>query len=435
MIKAAFLTLSTVVFASSVMAQKIEPIIHEDPITLESAQKEYKTQLELAHKEGIPITFNEIVAQIPSVPDDKNAALFYKKLNDKRFPYSIDIAKILGSARNPKDIDQAAAKALLQEHSEQLHLIASGSDLPGCDFHRDWTKGYALLFPEFSRLRTGANLLNVRAHLAASQNDADSAVRDIRRMTVLARHAAADPITIARLVANAIQTTAAREAVDLAIYYPEESAYKTLLADVVASWPERQPQKEMANDFPGFMDMINNSENRDFFKSLGLPDDETPEILALGTPAEQLMAKADMIAYFRRWHEAHILPQSEAIHQSLSAQVWMNLTMQRFPAMQGVLSSLMPSIDSVNDRIGGSYQQLSYRAAHRAISARNPDGTFPKSIQTDDLLLPYVNLQMKYESDGKSFTVSIFIPGHELFGMEEEYSLTFPRSTPRTYTK
>lgn len=427
MTKVALFALSTLTLAASAIAQQFEPIIHEDPITLEAAQKEYKRQIDLARKEGIPITFAEVAAQITPVTDDKNAAPFYQKLNDKRFSYSVDTGKVLGPARNPKDLDQAAAKALLQENSEHLQLIESGADLPGCDFHRDWTKGYALLFPELSNLKAGANLLSVRAHLGASQSDHKSAVRDVRRMTALARHSATDPLIIPRLVANSIQTIAAREAVDLAIYYPEEAAYKTLLADIVASWPQRQPQKEMANDFPGFKDMIDNADNRDYFKSLGLPDEETPKELVVGTPAEQLMAKADMIAYFRRWHDSYTLPQPESLHQAMSTGVWMNFKMAQFPAMRSLLTALMPEIVTTRDRFQGPVQQLAFRTAHRAISARNADGTFPKSIQTDDLVVPYVNLPMQYESDGKSFTVSVFIPGHELFGGEETFSYTFPR--------
>gem|GEM_PF-6592954 len=428
MIKAAFLTLSTVVFASTVMAQKIEPIIHEDPITRESAQKEYKKQLELAHKEGIPITFNEVVAQIPSVPDDKNAAIFYKQLNDKKFPLLTEPQNLLASARNPKDLDQAAAKALFVKHEEYFSLIIAGTNLPGCNYQRDWTKGYVVLFPEFARMKNGAYMLALRAHLAASQNDPESAVSDLQRIKTLARHTAIEPTTIARLVAGALQQIAAREAADLAIYYPEVAAYKSALDDIVKSWPQRNPQKEMANDFPGFLDMINNAENREYFKSLGLPDDEIPEILALGTPAEQLMAKADMIAYYRRWHDSYTLPQPESIHQAMSTGVWMNFKMAQFPAMRQLLMSLMPEVLSTRDRFQGPVQRLAFQAARRAISARNPNGAFPKTIQTDDLVVPYVNLPMQYESNGTSFTVSVLIPGHELFGGEETFSYTFPRT-------
>jgi hypothetical protein len=413
---------------SNAFAQ-VEFISHSEPITLKAAQKEYDTQLELARKAGIPITFEEVARQVKPVPANQNAAPFYKQLSKFKSPSQDDFVPLLKDARDPRKLNQKAAKAFLTKYSEYLTILELGADLPGCDFQRDWTKGYVLIFPEMSTVKYGANLFVLRIHLAAAQKQPKTAAKDLNRIFSMARHIAAEPTTIAKLVAASIQTLATREAVDLAIYYPDQPLYQNLLKTAISSWPERNPAKEFANDFPSLIQLLQNAERKEFIThDLGLPEEEITEPLTVGTPAQQLMAKADIIHYYRRWKLTYSEPPAKYLFNSSSCHTWIYLQMMSFPAVRSVYLGLSPEPVTTRDRYKGINNKLMFTAAQRAIQARDAKGNFPKTIKTDDLIMPFTKSAVQYTSDGKSFTTSIHIPGHELIGGEEDCTYAFPRT-------
>lgn len=422
------LVLTANLWSSSANTQ-VTWISHAEPITLEAAQREYDTQLNLAKKEGIPTSFAEVAAQVTSIPPNQNAALHYKKLIEFKYPSTNDFAPLLQNARDPRKLDKTAAKAVLKKYSDYISIVEAGSKLPGCDFQRNWSKGYAVLFPELGKVKYGANLLLVKVHLAATENRPNHAANELKNIFKLAKHIANEPNTISKLVACNIQVLATRSAIDLSIYYPNEPLYQEVLQTAISTWPIRNPAKEFASDFPSLLQLLQNAGNKDFvINDLGLSEEEIVEPMTVGTPAEQLMAKADIIHYFRLWKQAYFLPPGESLINSMNCSVWMNFKMVSFPVIRSIYNGLTSGVGTTRERFEGLNNKLLFTAAQRAIQARDAKGNFPKSIKTNDLIMPYTQSTVEYNSDGKKGTVSISIPGHELIGGEEIFFYTFPRT-------
>lgn len=146
----------------------------------------------------------------PSVPDSQNAAPLYQQAFDalEADPATTSHDSPLASATpiNPTD---PAAVALLDRHVGTLDMIRRAADRDTCRFPRDWTRpSFELLLPEMSAMRSAARLLALEARREASEGRADDAIRDVARIQKIGRHAAGEPILIAKLVGIAVDTTA-----------------------------------------------------------------------------------------------------------------------------------------------------------------------------------------------------------------------------------
>lgn len=146
----------------------------------------------------------------PSVPDSQNAATLYQQAFDA-LAADATTSQPDGPLASATTIDPAdpAVLGLLGRHAATLETIRRAADRDTCRFQRDWTRpSFDILVPELSALRTAGRLLALESRREAAEGDVTDALRDVARMHRMGRHAAGEPMLIAKLVGIAIDTTA-----------------------------------------------------------------------------------------------------------------------------------------------------------------------------------------------------------------------------------
>jgi hypothetical protein len=112
-------------------------------------------ELDVARKEGLPTTWREYAALIKSAKPEENAAPFYRKLirlsKDKANLSKLDSDLLL----RPSAEHVALATSELAAQSEAIAAIDQAARLPRCWFNRDWSKGLAVLMPEYAWMKAG----------------------------------------------------------------------------------------------------------------------------------------------------------------------------------------------------------------------------------------------------------------------------------------
>jgi hypothetical protein len=167
-------------------------------------------ELEGARREGLPLEPGDLRRDPPLTPAD-NAAPIYRKaiamLEEERFQV---LLKDANASEQGRPVTIPARRAALAELRPVLDLIRTAAGKPGCDFDRDWSLGFDVLFPELAGLKQLVKLLANSAEEAALAGDWPRAFGDVRASYALAQHAGEDPILIGMLVQVSIEAIASR---------------------------------------------------------------------------------------------------------------------------------------------------------------------------------------------------------------------------------
>ena len=183
-----------------------------------------------AKKEGLPTTIEDLRPK-PPVSDADNAAQTYRKLialYSRQSKKAADADKTFVTehlkvkARTPQN-DQEI-RAYLKTYATELTLSERAAQKPQCDFARDWSKGFNVIFPELSVMRSGARLLMLRAAVESDENQPIPALHDVTLAAKVAQHSASDPTLIASLVKIAILAVANRRFVEILQRHGNDSA-------------------------------------------------------------------------------------------------------------------------------------------------------------------------------------------------------------------
>ena len=97
-------------------------------------------------------------------------------------------------------VSLAAAQSLLAARRGELGVLEEAVKRPKCWFDRNWSDGPGVLLPEYADMKEAAKLLAIRGSVAANRGDWASALADVGRVFVIARHAGTEPHVISRLV-------------------------------------------------------------------------------------------------------------------------------------------------------------------------------------------------------------------------------------------
>ncbi|MBM3953802.1 MAG: hypothetical protein FJ309_04175 [Planctomycetes bacterium] len=146
----------------------------------------------------------------PAVAEADNAAPLHRHaaaLLAAEEPFKTDFPD--GDPDSPLDIRSPEVAARLARHADTLDLIRRAADKNACRFDRDWSRpSIDMILPEIQSLRGETRLLALAARRAAADGDAAAALADTVRIHRIARQAAAEPILISHLVAQAIDALA-----------------------------------------------------------------------------------------------------------------------------------------------------------------------------------------------------------------------------------
>lgn len=368
----------------------------------------YREQLRLARAEGIPVTAAEYAAHIPRVPDSLNAAPFYRQLkSDVRGASHLgELCELAACRPTPETID--AAMAALAGHKRGVELAEQASSRPHCWFDRQW-EGIATLFPEFADMKSGARLLGLRGSLAAFKGDPAKAVADVKRMLAIARHAGEEPHAIARLVREGIWIAAMRHLGAWALTHPEVPAYKTALAEAIASFPKPNIREEHLDEAFSVIWLVENAETKAGQEKLGLRPDDLPRGAEAIFPIllSQSKSRVKILRALRDCWAAYGLPPQERKAPLQAARRSLYEGLLAFPTAAKVYAMLAdPDPDNGRDstrEADWEARRLLWTGLSRALAGK----TVARSIDTHDLLSPFDGKPIAYAYDGHQITIKV----------------------------
>lgn len=177
------------------------------------AARQKDQELAKARAAGIAVDASDL-AKLTYVPDAQNAAPLYRKIfakTDGTTAIGKDLKAVtqgLGTHAKPEDKEKAIeADTRLQPLFAEVRQAAA---LPGCDFGYDWSLGFKVLFPEFTKLKDLAKALCFDASQKSARGDWRGALDDIAAAQKLGRHAGACPTVVGMLVEIATEAIANR---------------------------------------------------------------------------------------------------------------------------------------------------------------------------------------------------------------------------------
>lgn len=176
---------------------------------LANASGTLEGDLRTLKQRGFPTEPADLKSKVP-VSEAQNAAPLYAKaakiLDDGTPEYGL--MKEVGKGLSPKatEGDRALAAQSFAKLSNVVALAEQAADRPGCDFKRDWNKGYTLEFPEYRGMKDLTRLLAFKAEGQSAAGDWRGALRSLTRAQKIAQHAEADGILIGCLVHIANET-------------------------------------------------------------------------------------------------------------------------------------------------------------------------------------------------------------------------------------
>jgi hypothetical protein len=153
-------------------------------------------EIKAARQEGLPLTPADLTGSV-AIPEEQNAAPLYARLGSVNvYPKADDylIAVIKGKATNA---ERKAAQRLLLRAVPQLRLVEQAAMRTDCDFHRDWSLGPDLLFPEYAPIHQTARLLAAKAMLQSEAGQPEAALATIRIGAHMAQHVGKEPTLVA----------------------------------------------------------------------------------------------------------------------------------------------------------------------------------------------------------------------------------------------
>jgi hypothetical protein len=172
-----------------------------------------------ARNAAIPywVAFNSITPELAKATAD----LDWEKIGDNYAPASM-----------PAEFTEAAK---LDVDSLRTELLIA-TRISRCNFECRWEDGVGTLLPHLGKLRSAARILRFDARRAAMNGDTSRAVEDLLAIRRIARHTAAEPITISKLVAFAVDSMACSEIASLSKSGKLTAAQRDqLLADVAST--------------------------------------------------------------------------------------------------------------------------------------------------------------------------------------------------------
>ena len=182
-----------------------------------SLKSKLRAKLDAISAAGYPVTCAELDDWYAIPESAENAAYtftdsfsYYRKWEKEKRK----LLPIIGEAELPLRTEPLAedTKVLIAEYladnQQALELLHKGAAIEHCRYPVDLSKGFAVLLPDLSDIRTGAKLLQLEAALHADNAEAELAARSITSSFGLARSLSKEPILVSQLVRIACQALA-----------------------------------------------------------------------------------------------------------------------------------------------------------------------------------------------------------------------------------
>ncbi|HVL39373.1 MAG TPA: hypothetical protein VM328_08295 [Fimbriimonadaceae bacterium] len=363
-------------------------------------EAEFQEQIRLARAEGIPTTAAEFAATIKPASREENAAPFYRLLKERRPKGLLGHSDFLDLLFRPNPQIIQRAKGIVAANQETIKLLEEASSRPRCWFDRDWSEGFALLFPEFAHMKEASRLLWTRGSIAAAEGRVADAIQDAWRMHRVARHAGEEPVMIGRLVMIAIHVMAL-EALARWGFQSGNPRYAEELERMAKSLPPVDRKAEQSAELFAYLIAFEMERSSKGPRLLGVDEPDFLEKLK-ALRLNPALGKVQYVRAFRRLWAALDLPEGQRSPEFKSALNQIAAALEHFPMVSQLTAHLVPEELEMQSR-AGEVARVVYLAAARALrdpaSRRKPD--------LSGLVSPYDKSPVRYSYDGTRMTIEV----------------------------
>lgn len=160
-----------------------------------------QVQIARAKELGLPLQPSDLVRK---VDDSENAASRYKLVFER--VSKVEKKVNLGWSPSKEPAGAAEAEKSLNGDKALVTDIIAAARFPHCDFHKDYSLGAALAFPEISPMKTMGKILCFDAVSKAHKQKINNSVEDLGAAMRLAAHVREEPTIINFLVSISIES-------------------------------------------------------------------------------------------------------------------------------------------------------------------------------------------------------------------------------------
>ncbi|HWD40042.1 MAG TPA: hypothetical protein VG944_14430 [Fimbriimonas sp.] len=385
-------------------------------------QKEFLAQLELARKEGLPTTWQEFAATIPTASPNENAAPYYRQLSAMTktgvIPKSLDDEILFD--RTSDHVREA--KALLAKEKPVLRLIDDATARPRCWFNRDWSQGGIVVMPELTYMKLAAKLLAIRGSLAAEESRPDQALNDAKKIFTVAHQAGDEGTLMSELLNESIYQIGLRTVAAWAFTHPDVAAYREAFDKALGEAPKPNLKSEHRGDLYEILWVVDRSLTPEGRKDLGIKEEDRQRPSGfVSLLLSQPKSKVEIVRQMRERWKAFDLPRAQRDKRLEETQQKVILALLAFPDAAHLYDDLGFGDDEPTNRENAMMaRRQTYLALNRALQER----TIPKSIVTRDLLSPFDGKPLSYAFDGKQ--IRILVSGHGSDDSADRIELKLP---------
>ncbi len=163
---------------------------------------ELAKSMEKAKAAGLALTMEDVNRLYPPIDAADNSRAEYQaafKLCES-LRKTVDVIDFGQDPKTKKAYTPAQFDAAILKCKPIYDILESANRKPGLYWERRWSNGFAVLFPEYSKMKTFAKLLASRAQSRARNGNGPGAVHDIEQVFNLSSKLGREPVLIADLV-------------------------------------------------------------------------------------------------------------------------------------------------------------------------------------------------------------------------------------------
>lgn len=367
-----------------------------------------------AKREGIPLSISEMQGAHLSPQDD--AAPDYVRLTQILKARPIPAAEegvCSKSLREPlAPADWVALQSLLKRRSDVVTLAHKAAAKRGCNFHRNWSLGPTLEFPEYTYMRQAIRLITAESILMAHEGRPAEGLQNLEAGFRIAQHAGADRFLIGYLVEAAGHAITLRGLQVILRSQAPQEAYARQARALLEHYPA-QPDLLGAMRFELGVDVVTlQSLRTGDMRTLSAIVDDKPggQVPVLNASEQRLYQRlidaweADTLHFGRQILAAAQAPSAHRLSEYRKLQNYRPLSEDPLHAWR-VLA--LPYPESLEENL---HRQLARHRTTRmgieVLLVRATSGSFPTELPSSaEASDPYNGRSLGYRREGKGFVV------------------------------
>lgn len=373
-----------------------------------SQQNNLSQKVAIARKAGFPFESKSLDVK-PPFPGAKNAAPYYEKAISQQRALASRIAGEKAFDGLYSGLDASAQKdldAYVKEMGPALDYMWQGSQADYCYFPKDWSKGAAVLFPEYAYLKAVAKAQSARAYLAATSGDREQAIEDYETLRTLARHLSEQPILIAMLVSIAIDAIRARSIEALFPLVLKDGSLSDWMRECVTAMPEAFDLTGPLKTEAYFLWWLT-EQGHNLPTALGYkPDDAESIELTLMSRSQFVIRSVKMSVldiYTPAIRDYRPTQDDQAVLETLDRR---SMAVRAKSGVAGkVLDLFMMTFQGLADGLDRArFRRRSLLAALDVLDHRRKTGAWPSTLPVE-FIDPYDGKPLRYRVDGDGFRI------------------------------